>query len=33
VARKKFGADISVPIEAEVKVGQWWGDPKAEVWQ
>jgi uracil-DNA glycosylase family 4 len=33
VARKKFGADISVEIEAEVKVGQTWGDPNAQIWQ
>jgi uracil-DNA glycosylase family 4 len=32
MVKRKFGAEITVPIEAEVKVGQWWGDPKAEVW-
>jgi uracil-DNA glycosylase family 4 len=25
VLKKWFGADITVPIEAEIKVGQWWG--------
>lgn len=32
VVRKKFGADITVPIETEVKVSQYWGDPEAETW-
>lgn len=29
--KKKFGAELSVPIEVEVKVGQHWGEGK--VWQ
>lgn len=32
VVKKKFGCIITVPIEAEVKVSQFWGDPKAEVY-
>ena len=30
--KRKFGAIVTVPIEAEIKVSQHWGDKDAEIW-